>query len=619
MTRRGSRDQNRSERVAPVGTPAQEDEADILAEVGGERDENGQLIADEESVRAIGAIDAESVRTNRRMKDVVDKKRGGMKGVTFNTDDLLASYEALIKQWPPNTLDITVRRMTGTQVTRTITSRPRSGVELYEAIKLIHGQYEEAEYEVKCLDTNQKQYRGTGRIIMPDTRAVPPQGQPMQTFYPNGAPIPPGYPPQPAPAFYPPTPGYPPPPGYAAPPSPPAQGQQPPPQQQQQPFPQQSAAPPQVPTVQVMPSQFDPGSMMTIMDQLFQMFQRLQASAQPPPQPPPQYPPQYAPPPLATSMPPPPSAQASPAEMFEWIQRAFGMFQSMTQQPQQQQPAQAPVVYREPPVPPPAQQTAPAGPTKPPPRGYIWGWFPEHAAFALVPETTGGGSEQAPGPFRRPAYMPQGDQGARTPYTGPQHQQQQHAQHPPPPSRPKTPREQFQESIGFVREAASAVEEMQSLLPGFGGGGQQEVAEQPDDDDNPIKIIDTGKGRIAINKSDGALRWAETGMMVLPDVLKWLGEQHQTIQKAAERRQQQQQQQQPRQLAPGYVEVTPGYQPPPGFTAVPVDQDQPQQQQQSPLPPPPAHVPPPIQTSAEPPAGRTWGTPTIPEFDQGEN
>ena len=603
MTRRGSR-ADRSERVAPVGTPAQEDEADILEEVGGERNESGDLIADEAAVRAVGAVDAESVLTNRRMKDVVDKKRGGMKGVTFNTDDLLASYEVLIKEWPPNTIDITVRRMTGTQVTRTITSRPRSGVELYEALKLIHGQYEEAEYEVKCLDTNQKQYRCTRRITMPDTRAAPPQGQPMQTFYPNGAPVPPGYSPQPAPGFYPPAPGYPPPPGYAAPP-PPAQGHQPPPQQQQQPLPQPPAAPQQAPAVQMMPPSFDPSSMMTMMDQLFQLFVRLQATGQPPPQPTPQYL-QYAPPPQAPMMPPPPSPQASPAEQFEWMQRAFGIFQQITQQQQQQQqPAQAPA-HREPPQPqyvqaPPAAQ---AGPTTRPPPGFVWGWFPEFSSFALIPEpNNGAGAGSSPGPFRpRPAYLPQGDQ-ARAAYTWP-HQQQQHAQ---PPPRVKTPREQFQESIGFVREAASAVEEMQSLLPGFGGQHEAPEPQAVDDDDNPIKIIDTGKGRIAVNKSDGALRWAETGMMVLPDVLKWLGEQHQVIQKAHAERQQPQQQQ-PRQLPPGYVEVGPNYQPPPGYVAIPVDQ-------QSPLPPPPTNVPPPIQTATEP--RRAWGSPTIP--DQGEN
>ena len=120
-----------------------------------------------------------------------------------------------------------------------------------------------------------------------------------------------------------------------------------------------------------------------------------------------------------------------------------------------------------------------------------------------------------------------------------------------------------------------------------------------DDDDNPIKIVDTGRGKLAVNKSDGALRWVETGMMALPDLLKWLGEQHQVIQEANKERQRPRRQ----QLPPGYVEVGPDYHPPPGFTAVPVEQEEE-------LPPPPEHMPPPVQ---EPPARRAWGAPVIPE------
>jgi hypothetical protein len=94
--------------------------------------------------------------------------------------------------------------------------------------------------------------------------------------------------------------------------------------------------------------------------------------------------------------------------------------------------------------------------------------------------------------------------------------------------------------------------------------------------------------------------------MALPDVLKWVGEQHETIQKAhAEQRREQA----PKVLPPGYVEVGPGYQPPPGYVAVPVDppQEAPQGAQQQPLPPPPAEMPPPIQ----------WGAPTIPSEGEG--
>lgn len=320
------------ERDPSAGTPSQEDEADIVAEADAVRDEEtGELMVDEDRVRELGAVDAESVRENRRLRSVVNKKRANVKHVNFNTGDVLTTYDTILGSWPANAIDIHVRRLTGSPVQDVLTSRPRSGTELYAALKVFHGQYEEAQYAVQFKDNGTHQFRGNGRITMPDTRGpTSQQGQPMN--YPYGQP---GYqqPPQQQPYMQP-APGYPPAPQHVAP-----------------------SAPQPPPTVQVMPSSFDPSSMMSMMDQMFQMFRRMQASAQPPTPPPlVPYPPVSAPA-QPQQMPPPPSPQASPAEMMAWMQQAFGLFQQTMQAAQPlstapQYPPVAPAPVQQPPPPP---------------------------------------------------------------------------------------------------------------------------------------------------------------------------------------------------------------------------------------------------------------------------
>lgn len=549
-------------RDAGVSSPAQQDEADIVAEVGAEHDDSGELLADEAQVRTIGAIDAESVRENRRLGEIVDKKRGGVKGVPFNAGDLLTKYEWLIKYWPPNTLDISVKRLTGTAVQHLITSRPRSAAELYEAIKALHGQSSEAEYEIKFFDTNGKEFRGVGRVTMPDTRgAAPQQGQqPMQPFY---APPSLGYPPQP-------TPGYAPPPPHN--------------------FPTQAQPQGQVGA----PAGLDMATMMASMKQMWDLFQSMQQQAQPPAAPPQA----FAPPTMQQPafMPPPPPPGADMAQMTEWMRQAFDMFRAVQPSPQ---PA-----YGYPPPPPQQQQPqtppTPQGPNVAPPPGYMWGWIQGHG-FALVPAP--GAPSRGGGPFRpRPDYMPaQGNQEGDPPI--------RHQGPPPAQQRAPTMVEQFRESIGVVRTVSEMMNEMEGILPGR-NDQQDSPAAMEVDDDSPIKIIDTGAGKIVVNKADGGMRIWESGFANLPDILKWGGEQIQKINKTnMERQQQQQQQQQQRQLPPGFVEVHPGYKPPPGYDVVPIDV--PPEQQQQTLPPPPAHVPPPIQSPAT--SRQAWGSPEIPD------
>jgi hypothetical protein len=173
------------------------------------------------------------------------------------------------------------------------------------------------------------------------------------------------------------------------------------------------------------------------------------------------------------------------------------------------------------------------------------------------------------------------------------------------------------------------VQEVRDMLPGSEGGfsssgGGYSPQQQEEDDDSPISVIDTGPAKIVINKKDGTLRGWETGFANLDKIFKFAGEQGELIRTANERRRQQQQQQQPqpRQLAPGYVEVTEGYRPPHGYVAVPVDQSgapiqqQPPIQQQN-LPPAPQVFSPPIESVPAPPPGRRmWEAPSIPEFPE---
>ena len=144
--------------------------------MGAEEDEeSGELVADEDKVRKIGAADPATVREDRRLRSVANKKRQGKKNVGFGTTDPLVVYETLLKTWAPDSIDITFKRLSGSQITQMmIRSRPRSRTELYEAFMNMHGQSEAAEYEVRFHDSSGHQWRGQGRITMPDTR---PRGQ----------------------------------------------------------------------------------------------------------------------------------------------------------------------------------------------------------------------------------------------------------------------------------------------------------------------------------------------------------------------------------------------------------------------------------------------------------
>lgn len=576
MARRSRKIAERDQLVSP---PAQQDEADIIEEVGGVRDdETGEVTVDEDRVLEIGAVDAASVIENRRLKEAVSKKRGGMKGVSFNSD-LLTSYEATIQAWPANGLDIFVRRLTGSPVEHVIQSRPRSGAELYAAILEKHGSYEEAKYAVKFLDTNGKQIRGTGQITMPDTRVAPQQGQPMHPYS-----TPPGYPPPP-PGYYPPPPGY----AYPSPAPQPAPA---------------AAAPqmaPQPPVVVQAPPGPDMGALMASFEQMMGMLQRMQAQAvglQPPSM-------QPAPPPL-------PAVPATPgapdmAAMMAWFEQMAAMIQRM-QPPSTPARGGAPAPSTTPAATPNPFATMMMGtPPMQAPPGMIWvpgvGFVSADHLFQAMRAAAGGGGALggAPptpayrGPFR-PTYGPQGDQGQGPPY-------------PPyspsaPPARSRSLAEEFRDHVSLVRTVAETAQEFGDM---FGGGREAAPAATPAvDEDSPIQIMETGAAKLILNKEDGSLRKWETGWANLDKLIKFGSEELEKFRKSSADREAAGR----RALPPGYVEVGPGYQPPPGYVAVPVDRlPPPAPPATSPLPLPPTSVPPPIQHGI-------WDAPTIPGMER---
>ena len=550
-----------------ASTPTQQDEADILAEVGAERDaDSGDTFADEAKVREIGAMDAESVRENRRLQEIVDKKRGNVPHVPFNSDDVLVAYQHLLRVWAANTLHISIKRMSGgSPVQYTITSQPKTAAELYDAIRACHGPNEEATYKVAVIETATSQYKLNGRITVPDARPAQGQQQPMNGQQPNTH--------QPA---------------AATAPSPQvdllamqrqmfdmllqmqavARGQQP--ATPSTPAPAPAAAAPSAGV-----------DLLAMQKQMFDMLQQMQAAAGG----------------AATQANPPPAAvaapAAAPAPQVDPLAMQRQMFDMMLQMMQAASGSAAPARSASPP---PAQQQQPP-PVDP---MAMMGQFFE--MFMKMQQSAASAARQAQPPSAAPY--------SRGPYLGPRPgYDPQHAPTYAPQAHqpPKSPAEQFRESITSVRAVA---EELQGLGLWPDRSAPAPKREEPEEEDAPVKVMDVGDYKLVIDKRDGSARKYETVVANLTPIMKWVGEQREAIQKAHAEREQKMQQ----QLPPGYVEVTPGFVPPPGYVVVPEQppaQVAPQQQQA--LPPPPAQMPAPIgEEPQQQPQRRTWGAPTIP-------
>ena len=536
-----------------------DDESSILEEVGGEPEDpenpNSAVMVNEDKIRELGAVNAESVRSNRRNETVVARKRAGEKNVPFNEPDVLLRFDQAVKVWGHNTFTILVARL-GIPGADAITTQPKNSIELLAELKKMHGRQPETTYELFFQDVVKKEKRGTGRITLPGVDESP---SPTQVQPPVG---------QQAPQQ----------PVVQVMPSPPVPQQQQPdafetmkkayemirmlqqPQQQQAPVQQQM--PP-------MPQSQDP-SVNTMM-QMMEMMRMMQ----PPPQPAPQMqqPVVIQPPPAA-----PPPVQQGPDVTSMMMAMMQKMFETMlTKQVQPPMPAPVPV-----------EDYGPRGPYRGPrPQGY--GPRPQQTYERPYDGRPYDGRQTYDRPYEgRPPYDGR-------PYDG-------YGPSPSPPARPKSAVEEFRDATSVIRTAINIADE-------FGRSEQpqqqpQQQASDPDDD-NPLKVIDVGGNRVLVNKEDGSFRAWETGFANMDKILKFAGDQFEKLQKNAVANQQAKQQQQ--QLPPGYVEVTPGYQPPPGYVAVPVDQIP-----QSALPPPPANLPPPINEPSEeqrPP----WGMPPIPE------
>jgi hypothetical protein len=277
------------------------------------------------------------------------------------------------------------------------------------------------------------------------------------------------------------------------------------------------------------------------------------------------------------------------------------MMQKMT--PPQQAPS---------PSPSPPQPSAPAQPPVQAPPGMFhvpgFGYVPADRLFSAlsgqqpVPPGVGPGGYPR-GPYARPGY------GERPPY-------QQPGQYPPAPGYPgypgypsqqqqsptqsKTMAEQFQEANSVLDMAVR----MANRFRQPDAATSDPDPDRGSDDDTPVKVVEVGDFKLVVDKKDGSPRKWETGVANLGTFFKFVAETREAILKAQSDKPKQNQ-----NLPPGYVEVTPGFRPPPGYVAVPVD---PQTMQPQGLPQPPAEMPPPL--ASEPPSTpqpqrRTWGMP----------
>ena len=509
-------------------------------------------------------------------------------------ENAFSQYERLLKFWGP--LSIYVSRSTGSPATWLIDSFPPSGAELYAALKFYHAQSPEAEYELRFNSGGQQ--RGHTYVTLPHMPEVKPQqGQPMHS--------PPPYGQQPSPQY----------------------AQQPSYQQPQyaQPF-QQQQPPPAPPPQQPSPS--DQWTAFYAMQrQQLELLQEMQRTAAAPHSQQPQPQVQPPPPPASPVMPPTPAVpppgsptdqwtafyamQRQQLELLQEMQRTAAAGQQ-SQQPQVQLPVQQPLPMQQPQI-----QTPPGmirtdvgfvsaekllrviaddgrpsssyrAPYAPGPRASYYG------AEAMPPD----GSQPQygappPGPGYRPGYQP-----------------------PQPTPREKTPIELMRETLGLSK---IIVEMADQIRPPVTPSVSESVET---DDESPVRVVDLGGAKGVFNVSDGTTRVLESIVANVPGIFKAAGDAWESARKAREQEQKQREQRM-QQLPAGFVEVGPGYVPPKGFVAIPVDQlpiqqpvaqsapqpARPVAQPQQVLPDPPANMPAPLVEEVE--QQQTWTPPSF--------
>jgi hypothetical protein len=426
----------------------------------------------------IGAVTAGAVARNKRVAKTVARKAAGERDVNWNETDVMALFDMVTQLYPSPSLYAHITQVHPDTFTyppvklQGIASSPA----FYDyLLRNVHRASGPAKYEIEFKDSTNKQFRGTGHIMMPNTlddpslRGAAPMNQP------------PGYPPSP---YYPP--GYPQPQAYG-----------------QQPYGAQPYAPYQAPQP-VAPSP----------------PQAMQAPPAPAPQPPPQAPsPQQYPPQPAAAL----QGVMDPA-LVGALGGILNEIRNMQMQNQQrdlqnahvlgaldefkrleatraygQPPPQPPQPYA--PSPPQQQQAAPP-PPQPPPHG-LGQPGPSYGAYGQpFPQQAPGYPQypqQSPPPMQQ-AFDGQGrpmfDSYGRAVYIPmqPQFQPQQQQQPPrgfgavpPPPPAPPAPAAAatngFGDLAGLAGMIAGAVKSLESIKSAVGvgtpGGGDPEEEEDP--------------------------------------------------------------------------------------------------------------------------------------------
>ena len=182
-----------SRRKPSEGQPIPPSLDDINAEAldGQTSEDPSNPMVNEDRAKEMGALSADSVSTNRLVKEVIEKKRAGQKHLSWGVEDGCLLYDAVTQLYPANTLSVHVV-VSGTKQTFYIHSRPRDGQELYEALTKWHNQVlrPDTEYQLTFVDRATKLHRGLGRVTLSGNEneiqiSAPQQSQPMQPMPPQ--------------------------------------------------------------------------------------------------------------------------------------------------------------------------------------------------------------------------------------------------------------------------------------------------------------------------------------------------------------------------------------------------------------------------------------------------
>lgn len=614
-----------TEAILPGAVPTDEDGA-----VAGGAD---GVDLDEEQVRKIGAIDAESARINKQQAEVHARRQAGERNVRWNDSNGLVKFDNILRMWGSTGLLAYVSRIEPgpqTDFQPMVCAALKNGQQLYDAImRNIHRTSGPAVYFVRCRDGQQE--RGSFKLSLPDTTPQQPPVVGMQQpwMMPPGAPY--GYPPAYPPAGYPPPyppPGYPPPPPsydpYAQ-----AQAQQQPPQPPQPPPPPAAAAP-------AAPAQPAPGPAQPAPPALPAAPQQPQQSpygyAYPMQPPQPQY--------LQPQPPPPPTADPA---MQAWMGATYQMLQELRQRvdqsaqsgqraemerlftmieelkrgssaaPTMQQLAeQVATLSRQAAQPPASPPPAPAmAPAVAPPPGFMGAPGPGMQSGGFGPPFGMPNPYAQLGGLPRPPGYPEHLPWPPNPWANPwgiQPPPPAQAAPPPPPApppEPANPLAEIQRSVEMVGTLASLMDRVRGVAPAV---SEQTVAAAPLTPPRPnaVETVRVGEVDVAVRPDTGDISWMHTIVGLAPKAFSFL-EKFSTEAAKTIRSHDAAQAVQSGRLPVQYMPMQPQPQYPPQQQYQPPlawPQPQPQPQFQPPQPqvqaPAPSYVPPPVQRPPAP-------------------